>query len=43
MQTKVHFWGHEISEAGVATDSQKVQLVKDWPAPTNLKQLRVQL
>ena len=40
MQTKVHFLGHEISEAGVATDSQKVQLVKDWPAPTTLKQLR---
>ena len=40
MQTEITFLGHRISKDGIATDPAKIQLIKDWPAPINLRQLR---
>ena len=40
MQREISFLGHRVSSAGIATEPAKVQLIKDWPAPRNLKELR---
>ena len=40
MQTKVTFLGHVVSAEGVSTDLEKIQLINEWPAPKNLKELR---
>ena len=32
--------GHIVSEAGVATDSTKIQSMLQWPQPNSLKSLR---
>jgi len=40
MQTSVCFLGHIISGQGVATDPEKIRLIKDWPVPQNLKEVR---
>ena len=37
---KVEYLGHVLFGNGVAMDIQKVLAVKDWPQPTNIKQLR---
>ncbi|KAL2243479.1 UNVERIFIED_CONTAM: Retrovirus-related Pol polyprotein from transposon 17.6, partial [Sesamum indicum] len=39
-QLQIEYLGHIISEKGVATDPQKVQCMREWPAPTTLKALR---
>lgn len=39
-QKEVEYLGHIISGQGVATEPSKVQAVKQWPTPVNLKQLR---
>lgn len=39
-QPQVQFLGHVVSKDGVGTDSSKTQVVKDWPAPTSVKQIR---
>ena len=36
----VEYLGHVISANGVVTDPSKIQVVQQWPSPTNIKQLR---
>ncbi|GJT52264.1 retrotransposon-related protein [Tanacetum coccineum] len=38
--TQVEYLGHVISGKGVSTDSTKVQVMRDWPTPVNIKKLR---
>lgn len=38
--SRVEYLGHFISHGQVFTDPSKIQAVKDWSVPTNLKQLR---
>lgn len=33
---KVVFLGHVISKVGVSMDPEKVEVIKDWPRPTNV-------
>ena len=40
LQRQVKFLGHIVSEAGVATDPEKLQAVKDWPRPSNITEVR---
>ena len=40
LQREVLFLGHVVSADGVATDPSKVSVVKDWPTPTKLRDLR---
>jgi len=40
LQTKVTFLGYTISQDGVGTDPGKIEAVRDWPTPTNLRQCR---
>lgn len=37
---EIEYLGHFITEKGVSTDPQKVAAIRNWPIPTNLKQLR---
>lgn len=39
-QTSVKYLGHIVSENGVETDPQKIEAIKTWPSPKNLKELR---
>lgn len=39
-QPKLEYLGHIISREGVSTDTEKVVVIKNWPVPKTLKQLR---
>lgn len=39
-QQKIQYLGHVISAEGVSTDDFKIAAVKEWPVPTDTKQLR---
>lgn len=39
-QTEIEYLGHCISTKGVATEPSKIQAVKQWPVPKNIKELR---
>uniref|UniRef100_A0A3B3H990 Gypsy retrotransposon integrase-like protein 1 n=1 Tax=Oryzias latipes TaxID=8090 RepID=A0A3B3H990_ORYLA len=39
-QTSVRYLGHIVSQHGVETDPEKVEALKTWPVPKNLKELR---
>ena len=39
-QQGLEYLGHVISAAGVQTDPAKISAVRDWPVPTNVKQVR---
>ena len=39
-QQELEYLGHVISAAGVQTDPAKISAVRDWPVPTNVKQVR---
>ena len=38
---EVSFLGFEVSASGVQCDKEKVRLIREWPVPTNAKQVRV--
>jgi hypothetical protein len=40
MAREVKFLGHIVDEQGLRPDPDKVAVVKDWPVPTCLKELR---
>ncbi len=37
---RVNYVGHVVSEHGVETDPAKVERIRNWPSPTNAKELR---
>lgn len=39
-QTSVRYLGHIVSENGVETDPSKIEALKTWPRPRNLKELK---
>ena len=40
LSNKVSVLGHVISQEGISTEPSKVQVVKNWPVPSNISQLR---
>ena len=36
----VGYLGHVVSRKGIATDPDKIEAVKSWPSPTNIKEVR---
>jgi len=40
MKAEVKFWEHVVSREGVATDPTKIEVVKDWPTPSEVRQVR---
>lgn len=39
-QRSVQYLGHVVSGGGVSTDPQKTEVVKDWPVPTTVREVR---
>ncbi len=39
-QTSVRYLGHIVSQNGVETDPEKIEALKTWPRPRNLKELK---
>ncbi|CAA7046739.1 unnamed protein product [Microthlaspi erraticum] len=37
---EIGFLGHRISEQGVSADSEKIEVIKEWPTPTNATEVR---
>jgi len=40
LRTEVSFLGHVVSGDGVSTDPEKIKAVRDWPVPTDIKEVR---
>lgn len=36
---QIEYLGHLVSATGVAADPSKLEVMKAWPTPTNIKQL----
>jgi hypothetical protein len=39
-QKQIHYLGHIISEEGIVVDPEKVQAIREWPAPRNVIEVR---
>jgi hypothetical protein len=39
-QRKIHYLGHIISKEGIVVDLEKVQAIREWPAPRNVAEVR---
>ena len=39
-QSRIHYLGHVISGEGIALDPAKVEAIMEWPAPTNVTEVR---
>jgi hypothetical protein len=39
-QSKIHYLGHVISDEGIIMDPTKVEAIMEWPAPTNVPEVR---
>jgi hypothetical protein len=39
-QSRIHYLGHVISGKGIAVDPAKVEAIMEWPAPTNVTEVR---
>ena len=39
-KTKVSYLGHEVSDMGISTQTEKTEAIKNWPTPTNVKEVR---
>ena len=39
-QSRIHYLGHVISGKGIAVDPVKVEAIMEWPAPTNVTEVR---
>ena len=37
---KLLFLGHQVSDRGIEPDPAKVEVIRQWPCPTNTKELR---
>ena len=37
---EITFFGHKINKQGIQPTPQKIQIIKDFPKPTNLKELQ---
>ncbi|KAI3357057.1 hypothetical protein L3Q82_015442 [Scortum barcoo] len=40
MRKELEFLGHRVGGEGISTLEEKVQAVRDWPTPTNLRELK---
>ncbi|MEW8091524.1 MAG: reverse transcriptase family protein, partial [Candidatus Thiodiazotropha endolucinida] len=40
LQSKVTYLGHIVSEAGIQTDPEKTEAIKNWPRPNSVKDVR---
>jgi hypothetical protein len=39
-QSKIHHLGNAISDEGIVVDPKKVEAIMEWPAPTNVLEVR---
>jgi hypothetical protein len=39
-QRQIHYLGHIISKEGIVVDPEKVQAIREWPAPRNVAEVR---
>ena len=37
---KIKFLGHEVSEDGIGYDTEKTEVIKSWPTPVNIRDVR---